>query len=66
MNTAIEFPILLRTNEVCSRLGIARATLENWVRSGRFPHPVVIGPGVRAWRQDVLKRWLAERERAVA
>lgn len=66
MNVTPLLPNMLRPVEVCKRLGISRSTLYHWVDQGRFPHPVLVGPGVRGWREDVLRRWLAEREKAVA
>ena len=36
---------------------VCRATLWNWVRSGRFPAPVKLGPTVTAWRREDVQRW---------
>jgi predicted DNA-binding transcriptional regulator AlpA len=37
--------------------GISRATLWRWSKSGLFPAPVAIGPGVTGWRNDDLIEW---------
>lgn len=34
---------------------ISKSTLWNWVKSGRFPRPVKLGPRVTAWRVSELR-----------
>ncbi len=44
------------------RYQISPNTVWRWVREGRFPKPVKLGPGVTAWRLSDLERWESERE----
>ena len=34
------------------------ATLWRWVRLGRFPAPLKIGPNISAWRVSDVRAWL--------
>ncbi len=46
---------LIRLREVLSLLPISRSTWWQGVRSGRYPQPVRLGPGVTCWRlADIL------------
>jgi predicted DNA-binding transcriptional regulator AlpA len=46
--------------------GIVRnwTTLQRWIDSGRFPSGIKLGPNSRAWTEESVAEWLAERERA--
>lgn len=52
---------MLRTEAVLALCGLSRSTLELWIRQGRFPKPVKLGPKTRAWRYEDIKQWLAAR-----
>ena len=56
---------MLRKAEVLSRCGVSYTTVWRWVRSGRFPAPVKIGPRAVRWRESEIEAWLAERPRAL-
>lgn len=55
---------LLRRDEVESRCGITRSTLYRWMRAGRFPEPLRVGPCAVRWPASEIEEWLAERPRA--
>lgn len=38
---------------------IGHATLWVWIKAGRFPAPVKIGPRVTAWRVEDVRAWLS-------
>ena len=57
---------LLRTNAVANRYGVDRTTIARWVKLGRFPKPLKIGPNAVAWRLSDLLVWEAEREGGAA
>ncbi len=43
-------------------LPIRKSTLYRWIKEGRFPKPIKLGPCVSAWAlQDVLE-WVREKE----
>jgi prophage regulatory protein len=37
-------------------------TLWKWVRKGRFPAPIKLGPGTTAWRRADVYAWLKEKQ----
>lgn len=37
----------LTTAQVADRYGISRTTVWRWIKAGRLPEPVMIGPGVK-------------------
>lgn len=50
---------LLRLNEVCSKVGVSRATLYRRVREGSLPAPVHVGPRTSRWRLDEIDEYIA-------
>jgi prophage regulatory protein len=54
----------IRLPEVVRRVGISRSSVWLWVRQGRFPRPVRVGPRVTCWRESEVDRWIAERVEA--
>lgn len=50
---------LLRANEVCERLGISRATLARWERSGHLPARRRVGPNSVAWIEAEVEEFVA-------
>ncbi len=40
-----------------------RTTLSRWIKNCGFPPGVLIGPNSRAWTEDEIEAWLAERRR---
>jgi len=55
------FPIdpVLRRPAVRVMLQVANSTLHAWIKSGRFPAPLELGPRVRGWRRSVVENYLA-------
>jgi prophage regulatory protein len=51
----------LRLPEVVRRVGISRSSVWLWVRQGRFPEPIRVGPRVTCWRQTEIDRWIEAR-----
>ncbi|MGO8923339.1 MAG: helix-turn-helix transcriptional regulator [Xanthobacteraceae bacterium] len=56
--------IYYRAADLAQRFGVHPVTVWKWVQSGNLPQPTKLGPGVSAWRSDVLERWEAERSAA--
>jgi len=42
----------IRKKELCTFLGISRATLERYIATGDFPRPYPLGKRIVAWRSD--------------
>lgn len=47
----------LRPAELVSRLSISRSTLYHWVKIGRFPPPIHLGPRTSAWSVSDIENW---------
>ena len=43
---------------------VSPATLWRWVRSGKFPKPMKVGPNTTAWRVADVRAWLAVQSEA--
>jgi prophage regulatory protein len=52
---------VLRQKQVLELLGISHSTLWEWVRKGRFPRPISLGPNTRAWLQEEIDQHLLAR-----
>ena len=51
---------LLRLPHVLARVPIGRSTLWGWVREGRFPKPIKLGPMTSCWIASEVDAWVAE------
>lgn len=52
---------VLRWREVEERIGVSRSTLWRWVRDGRFPPGVRLGPNAVGWVETEVDAWLESR-----
>lgn len=50
----------LRLRQVLELVPVSRATWWAWVKSGRAPKAIKLGPRVTAWRLSDIKRMLGE------
>ena len=55
---------VLRRKQVCDLLGISHTTLYDWIRAGRFPPAIELGPNSKAWLRDEVEEFLAQRKAA--
>ena len=55
---------VLRRKQVCALLGVSHTTLYDWIRAGRFPAPIELGPNSRAWLREEVEEFLAQRKAA--
>ncbi|ERS11632.1 hypothetical protein Q672_19220 [Marinobacter sp. EVN1] len=53
--TAERKPMFYTVDEVSSRYKVSTKTIWRWVREGRFPRPVKVGPGTTRWREEDLQ-----------
>lgn len=53
---------LLSSRQIRQRLGISKATLSRWVRSGDFPAGIRLSPKLTLWAGDQWEDWLANLE----
>ena len=47
-------------NEICTRLSIARSTINKWQDTRNFPLPVKIGNYCNRWRKAEVDAWVKE------
>lgn len=52
---------LLRLPQVIEHTGLARSTLYDLIRVGRFPAAVPLTSTARAWREDEVAAWIEGR-----
>ena len=55
---------LLPRREVERRTGLSRSTIYRYMRLGRFPEPVRVGPAAVRWPLDEIQEWIASRPRS--
>jgi predicted DNA-binding transcriptional regulator AlpA len=57
------FGKVIRRKQILEELGIDNSTLWAWIKSARFPQPVVLNAGeqreIVAWRENDYKQWHA-------
>ena len=53
----------LRTNEVAEMLGVTRATIWRWEKSGHLPPRRQLGPNVVGWLEEELQQYADSRPR---
>lgn len=50
----------LRLRQVMQRVPVAKTTLYEWVRVGKFPKPIKLAPMTSVWRASEVEAWIAE------
>ena len=58
--------VILRRDEVLSRVGISQATLYRWMKTQGFPRPKKLGPRAVGWVKFEVDAWLDSRERVLS
>ena len=53
-------PEFVSASDICTRLSIARATINKWQETRNFPLPVTIGNYCNRWRKAEVDSWVAE------
>ena len=49
---------LLTRRDVQALVGVTTSTFYRWLRSGRLPAPLMIGPTSPRWRASEIDQWL--------
>jgi prophage regulatory protein len=52
---------LLTIEQVCERVSLAKRSIYDQIKAGRFPLQVQLSPGRVAWLEDEVNAWLAAR-----
>ena len=53
---------VLRFSDVNRITGYSRSSIYRLCKDGRFPKPVKLGPRAVGWPEEVIKKWVAEKE----
>ena len=61
-----QVPGFLRDKQVLEIIPISRATLWGWVKTGKFPKPVKLGPRTTAWSASDVREWMESRQEGKA
>jgi len=49
---------ILRKKDFLPRLGFSMATLDRKIKNGEFPHPLILGPNMRGWYEEVIELYI--------
>lgn len=49
---------LLRLKEVLEIVPVKRSTVWQWVKDGKFPAPIKLGPGTTCWRLSSVQKFI--------
>ncbi|MFT5446553.1 MAG: prophage regulatory protein [Gammaproteobacteria bacterium] len=52
---------VIRTRDLCDRLGLSRTTLHRLRERGDFPEPIRLGPNSVGWISGDIEAWLESR-----
>jgi prophage regulatory protein len=65
MHTTIsKEPTILRRPQVQQRTGLSRSTLYQYIKEGRFPAPLCLGPRAVGWLESDVSDWICARVKA--
>ena len=56
-----EAKMILRMKDVCSELGVSRASVYRLLQSGSFPKPLKLGKRAIGWERDHIQQWVKSR-----
>lgn len=49
---------ILRRKQVETRTGLGRSSIYDYIKAGRFPHPIRIGDRAVGWLESEIDAWL--------
>ena len=53
--------MIMRMTDVCSELGVSRASVYKLLASGGFPKPLKLGKRAIGWERDHIQQWVKSR-----
>jgi prophage regulatory protein len=59
-----EAKMIMRMTDVCSELGVSRASVYRLLESGGFPKPLKLGKRAIGWERDHIQQWVKSRSAA--
>jgi prophage regulatory protein len=61
----LEAKMIMRMTDVCSELGVSRASVYRLLQSGSFPKPLKLGKRAIGWERDHIQQWVKSRSAAL-
>lgn len=61
-NSYIRIKQLISSEKHSGLLPIQKSTLYRWIKEGRFPSPIKLGPCVSAWPLSQVLDWIKTKE----
>jgi prophage regulatory protein len=59
LSSQVSMPQVVRIDELLARyVPTSKATLWRWIKAGTFPAPIALGPRVRAWDVEEVRKWI--------
>ena len=55
---SLEAKMILRMKDVCSELGVSRASIYRLLESGSFPKSLKLGKRAIGWEPDHIQQWV--------
>jgi prophage regulatory protein len=52
---------LIRIAAVAEMIGATPDGVRKWVKEGKFPAPVKVGPNFIAWPESVVQKWISDK-----
>ena len=49
----------LRMRDVCTKIGVSRSVIYDWVGRGEFPAPIKFGRKISVWSENEIDRFMA-------
>ena len=60
-----EAKMIMRMTDVCSELGVSRASVYRLLESESFPKPLKLGKRAIGWERDHIQQWVKSRSAAL-
>lgn len=63
MTSGVQKLRILKIAQVADRCCVSRSWIEEHIRAGDFPRPILIGKTARGWLEHEIEAWIAEKVR---
>ena len=64
LDMGADAPVFVSVRSLAARYETAVNTVWRWVREGRYPKPIKLGPAMTRWRLDEVIQWERRQGRA--
>lgn len=53
----------LNIDDITNSLKISEDTLSNWIKDGKFPHPLMVNDRATLWSYALIENWVAQKHK---